>query len=99
VCIRPVSDDSVEGVRWVSNAACVCNLFWGWRGAGCTGLSSQSYVLACVGALLALLALCLSVVVVRSVVHSGMRKWSSTAATLLLVVIALLALIYRVSRE
>jgi hypothetical protein len=96
MCIRPVSEDSVEGVRWVSNATCVCNPYHGWRGADCTGLSTQSYVLvaiSCVGALLALIALCLSVVVVRSVVRSGMRKWSNTTATLLLVLIALVALI------
>ncbi len=96
MCVEPASKGSERSVRWVSNATCICNPYWGWRGADCLGLSTQSYVMvaiSCVGALLGLVALCLSVVVVRSVVRSGMRKWSNTTATLLLSVIALLALI------
>jgi hypothetical protein len=96
MCVEPASKGSVLSVRWVSNATCICNPYWGWRGADCLSLSTQSYVMvaiSCVGALLSLVALCLSVVVIRSVVRSGMRKWSNTTATLMLAVIALLALI------
>ncbi len=96
MCVEPASKGSEISVRWVSNATCICNPYWGWHGEGCLSLSTQSYLvvaISCVGGLLALVALCFSVVVARSVMRSSMRKWSNTTATLLLAVIALLGLI------